>query len=106
MVDIPARLLPEDSGQDSTWSSASKLSRKVRELAHRAHRAIRRPSRQEPRPDDVADDLRDLCQQVARLQRKIHERKLSSLIPWVDSLRQTVEDRLGDDRAGGHHEIA
>jgi hypothetical protein len=32
--------------------------------------------------------------QVARLQHKIHARKLDSLIPWVDALKRHVDNRL------------
>ena len=44
--------------------------------------------------EDIAKDLRDLCAQVARLQRKIHDRRLDALIPWVDALRRRVEGGL------------
>ena len=36
---------------------------------------------------EVQDELRDLCGQVARLQRKIHDRNLEALVPWIDALR-------------------
>jgi hypothetical protein len=87
-----------ETGSESTWSDAAKLSRKVREVAHRSYRALNPSTRTDApaqaRPEDLAEDLRDLCAQVARLQRKIHERRLNALIPWVDALRRRVEDRL------------
>ena len=52
-------------------------------------------------PKDVLQDLRDLRDQVARLQQKIHDRRLDALIPWVDALRQQVDDRLSPRRKGG-----
>jgi hypothetical protein len=91
---------PQPVGQDSSWSSASKLSRKVRELAHRSFHAlnsIAHPVAQtEARSKEILQDLRDLHDQVAWLQHKIHARKLDSLIPWVDALRRQVDNRLGD----------
>jgi hypothetical protein len=88
-----------DTSDDSTWSNAPKLSRKVRELAHRSYRVLKpgaRPDGSAPAsPGDIAEDLRDLRDQVARLQQKIHERRLGALIPWVDALREQVEDRVG-----------
>jgi hypothetical protein len=83
--------------QESTWSDASKLSRKVRELAHRAHRAMRPPTRSQASADPVGDDPSDLRNQVARLQRKIHQRQLRALVPWVDALRRQVDARLEKD---------
>jgi hypothetical protein len=91
---------PAGAGPDSTWSSAPKISRKVRELAHRSYRAVNSEARPAgPKngcPEDVEQDLADLRNQLARLQRKIHERRLGVLIPWVDALRRQVEDRLGE----------
>jgi hypothetical protein len=91
---------PPRTGEDSTWSSASKLSRKIRELGIRSYRAVNSKSRPDgPKnaaPDDIAEDLADLRNQLARLQQKIHERQLGVLIPWVDTLRHQVEDRLGE----------
>jgi hypothetical protein len=90
---------PQTAGQDSSWSSASKPSRKVRELAHRSFHAlnsIAHPVAQtEARSKELLHELRDLRDQVARLQHIIHARKLDSLIPWVDALRQQVDNRLG-----------
>jgi hypothetical protein len=90
---------PIDVSEDSTWSSASKLGRKVRELAHRSFHAIKSApesaAQTQRRSSEVVQDLRDLCDQVARLQHKIHDRNLGPLIPWIDALRQQVEDRLG-----------
>jgi hypothetical protein len=90
---------PSGISEDSTWSSASKLGRKVRELAHRSFRAIKSSpesvAQTQRRSSEVVEDLRDLRGQVARLQHKIHDRKLGPLIPWIDALRQQVEDRLG-----------
>lgn len=91
---------PQTAGQDSSWSSASKLSRMVRELAHRSFHAlnsIAQPVAQtEARSKEILQDLRDLRDQVAWLQHKIHARKLDSLIPWVDALRRQVDNRLSD----------
>ena len=97
MTDQSAAGPVRGSGQDSTWSNPEKLSRKIRELASRSHRALR----EGPRPEVAAhrshtieqDDLRDLREQVARLQQKIHALRLGLLIPWVDALRRRVEDR-------------
>jgi hypothetical protein len=89
----------QTTANDSTWSSAPKLSRKVRELAHRSFRALKTASQADGQTqapsNEILQDLRDLRDQVARLQHKIHERNLESLIPWVDALRHKVEDRLG-----------
>ncbi len=91
---------PQTVGVDSSWSSAPKLSRKVRELAHRSFHAIHSGSQAvagtQARSQDVLQDLRDLRDQVAWLQHKIHARKLDSLIPWVDALRRQVDNRLDD----------
>jgi hypothetical protein len=98
MTETHPQALQENENQDSSWSSASNLSRKVRELAHRSHRALRAGKQ----PDgmaragagDLVEDLGDLRDQVARLQDKIHRRRLQHLIPWVDALSKQVEDRL------------
>ncbi len=100
MTNTQPEELHEDTSEDSTWSNASKLSRKVRELAHRSYRVLK-PAKQpdapaQASPDDIAEDLRDLRDQVARLQQKIHARRLGALVPWVDALRQQVEDRLSN----------
>jgi hypothetical protein len=96
---------PEDKSQDSTWTNPAKLSRKVRELAHRSHRALGTGPRPEALvqadPKDAAGDLRDLRDQIARLQQKIHERRLNALIPWVDALDRQVQDRLELARKAG-----
>jgi hypothetical protein len=84
------------AGQESTWSSASKLSRKVRELAHRSHQALKRGTIGHEAHQPIDEDLRDLREQVRRLQRKIHERRLAALISWIDALQQMVETGLGD----------
>lgn len=88
----------EDTNHDSSWSEAPKLSRKVRELAHRSFHAIKTgpgPLLQtEGRSRDVLDDLREVRDEVARLQQKIHERRLDALIPWIDALRRQLDDRL------------
>ena len=42
----------EVASEDSTWSSASKLSGKVRELAHRSHRALKAWTLSRDNPDD------------------------------------------------------
>jgi hypothetical protein len=90
--------LSESLSQDSTWSSASKLGRKVRALAHRSPRALKTgapPSGQaHSGPGHSADDLLDLCREVARLRQKIHDRQLQPLVPWIDALTRQVENRL------------
>jgi len=95
MTDIRIKDQPESLDQESTWSSASKISRKVRELAHRSYHAMK-ASRQPVRPastgqQEIAGDLRDLRDQVARLRQKIHARQLGALIPWVDALWKQVD---------------
>jgi hypothetical protein len=109
MTHIQSQDLQEGMGQDSTWSNPAKLSRKVRELAHRSYRALRTGPRADApapaRPEDIAEDLRDLRDQVARLRRKIHERRLQPLIPWVDALSHQVEDRLATRERQEHHEL-
>jgi hypothetical protein len=87
--------MPESSAMDSTWSSAPKLSRKVRELSQRAFHALRfRSLLGSLNGARSTEDLEDLRDQVALLQRKIHGRDLEALIPWVDALRRQVDDRL------------
>jgi hypothetical protein len=97
--------LQENSGQESTWSNPAKISRKVRELAHRSHQVIKAGYRDvaSAREDSQAttEDPGELLDQVARLQKKVHERKLGALIPWVDALRDRVEDYLGSKGEGG-----
>jgi hypothetical protein len=96
--DIPG----SDTCSESTWSNPAKISRKVRELAHRSHKVLNeRPRPHVPigeatagRRDDLSElELRD---QVARLQRAIHARRLGVLIPWIDALRRQLEARLGE----------
>jgi hypothetical protein len=95
----------DDASQESSWSSAAKLSRKVRELAQRSSRAIKAGAPLDPqnqaRSTDNIHELRDLDDQVGRLQQKIHTRRLGGLIPWVDALRQRVRDRLNTMRKTG-----
>ena len=80
MTNTETQELHEDASQDSTWSNAAKLSRKVRELAHRSYLALKARTQPDAQaragPEGIADDLRDLRDQVARLQQKIHERQL------------------------------
>jgi hypothetical protein len=98
----PHEPMDDSIKQESTWSSAEKLSRKVRELALRSHRAMKKA----PRPaalgqassDSIVQDLRDLRDQVARLQQKIHDRGLIRLAPWIDALMGLVEDRVATCR--------
>jgi hypothetical protein len=96
---------PEATDQDSSWSSAPKLSRKVRELAHRSYHALKTPSppvaETEALSNEVLQDLRDLRDQIARLQDKIHTRNLGALIPWVDALRRQVDVRIGHSGKAG-----
>jgi hypothetical protein len=89
----------EGSALESSWSSAPKLSRKVRELAHRSFHALRFRSLLGSL-DQVrsTEDLQDLRDQVVLLQQKIHVRNLEALIPWVDALRRQVDDRLDHAR--------
>jgi hypothetical protein len=97
--------LPAATSSESTWSDAAKLSRKVRELAHRSYRFLKTSTRTDAPvqagPEDVAGDNRDLGDQIARLQRKIHERRLNALIHWVDALHGQVQDRLDLARKAG-----
>jgi len=87
--------LHEDATQDSTWSNAPKLSRKVRELANRSYVALKAGTQADAQTQAVSRDIRlDLRDQVARLQQKIHTRRLGALIPWVNALSQRVEERL------------
>ena len=51
-------------------------------------------------------DLNELRSQVARLQQKIHDRRLGVLIPWVDALRRQLEDRLGSSGSATCDEVA
>ena len=90
---------PESSAMDSTWSSAPKLSRKVRELAHRSFHALRfRSLLGSLNRARSIEDLQDLRDQVVLLQQKIRVRNLEALIPWVDALRRQVDDRLDHER--------
>jgi hypothetical protein len=91
----------DHANQDSTWSSASKLGKKIRELAQRSHRALKTRTVSQDGPADVTDDLHDLRRQVARLRQKIHERRLGALMSWVDALEQQVNERLGSHGTGG-----
>jgi hypothetical protein len=95
----------EDTSQDSSWSSAAKLSRKVRELALRSYCALKRGTQPDPQNQagstHIIDDLGNLHDQVARLQQKIHARRLAALIPWVDALKQQIHDRLTNARKAG-----
>jgi hypothetical protein len=99
MTEIRIKHHPASAEHDSTWSSASKISRKVRELAQRSYRALRSvpTARTWPRADhDHAQvaELRDLREQVARLRQKIHARRLDALCPWVDALWKQVDEGL------------
>ncbi len=100
MPQSPRDNLQECAGEDSTWSSPSKISRKVRELAHQSHRALKvvsQPHVLNPKvSQETSVDLNELRGQVARLQQKIHDRRLGVLVPWVDALRRQLEDRLGN----------
>jgi len=95
MTDIRIKAQPESLDQESTWSSASKISRKVRELATRSYHAMKTSRQPVPlastRHQEIAGDLRDLRDQVARLRQKIHARRLNALIPWVDALWKQVD---------------
>jgi hypothetical protein len=100
MTNPQLRELHEDASHSSTWSDAAKLSQKVRELGHRSFRAFKTGSQAGAQDRAVSTAaLHDLRDQVARLQHKIHARKLGALIPWVDALRQQVDDRVGDGHA-------
>jgi hypothetical protein len=97
--------LNDDTTDGSTWSNAAKLSRKVRELAHRSYHALKAGTQPDPQNQagstDIIHDLRELDDQVARLQQKIHARRLQALIPWVDALKQQVHDRLNNAKKAG-----
>jgi hypothetical protein len=97
MTNTQPQELHEDATEDSSWSNASKLSRKVRELANQSYRALNAGTQADAQTQAVSRDiLLDLRDQVARLQHKIHARRLGALIPWVDALSQRVEDRLAN----------
>jgi len=68
----------------STWPNAANLNRKIRELAHCWDHAPRAETQldalAQAGPDETAVDLQYLGDQVARLQRKIHDRWLKPLI--------------------------
>jgi hypothetical protein len=99
MTGIRFEDLAQGTSEDSTWSNPAKLSRKVRELAHRSYHALKAAPPHAPaqaRPEELAEDLGELRAQVARLQQKIHGRRLQPLIPWVDRLRRELEHRLGN----------
>ena len=81
--------------EDSSWSSGSKLGRKVRELAHRSHRALKAGTQLHESPNKIVDDPDDLRDQVVRLRQKIHERRLGPLISWIDALEHQLNDQLG-----------
>ena len=98
MTTTETQKLHEDAGQEAPGRNAPKSSRKVRELAHRSFRLLKagaQPDVGTQDPIEIRDDLRDLREQIARLQQKIHARQLKALIPWVDALSHQVEDRLG-----------
>jgi hypothetical protein len=98
MIRLSPRDLPASAEQDSTWSNPAKLSRKVRELAHRSHRALKtvaRPHVPNSRSsEDSSHELGDLLAQLARLHQKIHAMGLRGLVPWIDALKRQVETRL------------
>ena len=87
MIRLSPRDLPGSAGEDSTWSNPAKLSRKVRELAHRSHRALEADATPHVLTSGSSEanrqDLRDLRIQLARLQQKIHALGLRGLIPWI-----------------------
>ena len=95
---------PKVASDDSTWSSAPKLSRKVRELAHRSFHALKSDQ------ERMAAYLAFFEGSPGRAARpawsggpaacKIHDRNLEALIPWIDALRQQIEDRLHAVTAG------
>ncbi len=100
----------QKTSTDSSWSSATKLSRKVRELAQRSHHALQTSTpledRAQPRHDNPAEDLRDLRNQIAQLQSRIVARRLTALVPWVDALRRRVDARLETMERREQHENA
>ncbi len=60
MANTQPEELHEETSEDSTWSNAAKLSRKVRELAHRSYRVLK-PGKQpefpvQASPEDIAED--------------------------------------------------
>ncbi len=100
MIKISPRDSPESAGQDSTWSNPAKLSRKVRELAHRSHRALKAAATPHVLTSGSSEtshqELHDVRIQLARLQQKIHALGLRGLVPWIDALRRQVETRLNN----------
>jgi hypothetical protein len=105
MADVRFQDLRGDAGQDSTWSKPAKLSCKVRELAHPSHRVLRGRTRPaavaRPGSDNIQGDLRDLRDQIARLQRKVFAPRIGALVPWVDALGKQVEKRLYNEVEAG-----
>jgi hypothetical protein len=98
MIRLSPRDLPESAGQDSTWSNPAKLSRKVRELAHRSHRALKAAAAPHVLtagiPEASHQELHDVRIQLARLQQKIHALGLAGLVPWIDALERQFETRV------------
>jgi hypothetical protein len=91
---------------ESSWSHPATMSRKVRELAYRCHQALKtgalcNDARPQAESGEVDLDIRDLRDQVVRLQEKIHRQRLGVLVAWDDALRRQVENRLDEPRKGG-----
>jgi hypothetical protein len=90
--------LPVGPASDSTWSNPAKIGRKVRELAHRSHVLLGAGCRSHVpaslTDDGQREDAAELLQQVARLQRTIHARRLGVLTTWIDALRRQLEERV------------
>jgi hypothetical protein len=110
MPQVPHNNLPASVGQDRTWSSPDKLSRKVRELAHRSRAALKaagQPHVQALKSTESGREaIRYLRNQVARLQQTIHCQRLWVLIPWVDALRRRLEERLSSQERQEQNQIA
>ncbi len=91
--------LPSESDSESTWSNPAKIGRKVRELAHRSHQFLSAGARPHVPVGQPGESQREnpaeLLQQVDRLQRTIHARRLGVLTSWVDALRRRLEERVG-----------
>jgi hypothetical protein len=87
-----------DADSGSTWSNPAKISRKVRELAHRSHKLLNERSSPHLPVREVEEsrreESRELRNQVAKLHKSIHARRLGVLVPWIDALRRQLEERL------------
>jgi hypothetical protein len=68
------------------------LAATLRSLALRAYHAVRDAGQQD---DLVLAELRDLKQEIGRLQFELRKHKLDLLLPYVTALSRQVEAKLG-----------